>query len=179
MMKTLAAVAALTALAAPAAFADDTGLYGQLDIGKTANGDVNDFALPSGDVFGARVGQDWGMIRADVGARHISIPILSVAEASAIDYHAAVYVDLPTPISAETKAFAGIGVDYVDAEVALGSSTIDLDGDGYRLTAGLSHDFGPVTLEAAWTRLDAGLTADGFGDVDATEDTLTLGLRFG
>ncbi len=43
---------------------------------------------------------------------------------------------------------------------------------------GFNTKFGPVVMEAAWTRLDAGLEADGFGDVDLTVDTLTIGARF-
>lgn len=150
--------------------------YVGVDAGTTMNADASGFALPDGNVFGAKVGTDIGPIRAEASVARANLDIAGLASANAIEVGVGAFYDFD--LSERDALFVGVGAKYIEAEIDAFGSSISGDGKGYSYAVGYSHDFGGWTGEVSWTRTTADdLEFDGFGSVDLSYDVAKVGVR--
>lgn len=178
-MNSLKYAAAVAALIAGNAWAEqaDAATYAKISVGQTA-GEVNGINLDDGLAYGAAIGTNFGPVRVEVGVDHLAgaINFGPTLEATALDYSATAYLDLP--IGDNATVFAGAGVDYVMGEASFFGNNIDAEGDGWHYAVGASYRLAPgIVGEAQFRQVSAELDSD-FGPVDLDASEVTLGLRF-
>ena len=175
-LKYAAACAALIAGNAWDARAD-AATYAKVSVGQT-DAEVSGINLSDGDAYGAALGTNLGPVRVELGADHLAgaINFGPTIEATAIDYSATAYLDLP--IGDNAKFFAGAGLDYIDGEASFFGTDIDASGDGWHWAVGGSYRLSAdLTAEAQFRQVSATLDADFLGNVDLDANVVSLGLR--
>lgn len=177
-LKYAAAVAAMVAGNAWATNADAM-TYGKISVGQT-DAEIEGIDLSDGAAYGAAIGTNFGPVRVEAGVDHLSGSFNAFGpevEATALDYHATAYLDLP--VGDNAKAFAGVGLDYIEGQASFFGTDIDASGDGWHWAAGASYRLSEtITAEAQFRQVSANLDADFLGDVDLDASEVTLGLRF-
>lgn len=179
-MKTnlLAGIAAFAACAAMAAPADASAWYGSARVGVS---EIDAAGVPFDDglTYGAAVGTTaFDIFRVEAGVDRLTGELdlggFSI-DADALVYSATAYIDLP--VGDNASVFAGVGVDYVDAEASFFGSSIDANGNGWHWAAGGAYRFSErVIVEAQVREISADLSSP-FGDIDSKTLATTLGFR--
>ena len=157
----------------------DAMTYAKISVGQSG-AEIEGINLTDGDAYGAALGANLGPVRVEVGVDRLAGALNAFGpsiEANALDYHATAYLDLP--VGDNAKAFAGVGLDYIDGQAGFFGTDIDASGDGWHWAAGASYRLSEsITAEAQFRQVSASLDADFLGDVDLDASEVTLGLRF-
>ena len=149
--------------------------YGKLEVGVTANAEVEGFGLQDDLAYGAALGADLGVLRVEAGVSRISADVLSIAQVSALDHHATAFVDFA--LTERSTFFAGAGVDYVDAEANFFGSSLNADGKGWHYAIGGAYRLNDRMIgEVQFRHVEADMSSD-YGDFDLAADEVSVGLR--
>lgn len=174
MLKYATAFAVLIAGNAWAVSAD-AATYAKFSVGQS-DAELNGIDLGDGLAYGAGLGTNVGPVRVEAGVDHIAgtLNFGPTIEATALDYHATAYLDLPV---GNANLFAGAGLDYVDGEASFFGNTLSAEGDGWHWAVGASYRLAEgLTGEAQFRQISADLDSD-FGPVDLDASVVTIGLR--
>ncbi len=177
-MKVLGLGAAALVLA-PLAFvssANAAPFYVKASVGQTAGAAVSGVDLSDDMVYGGALGTSVGPFRIEAGADHIATKFASIVDASAWDYSATAYLDLP--LGDHASLFAGAGLDHINGSAKTPFGSFDASGNGHHFSGGLAYRFAPGVIgEAQYRRISADLDGGSFGSVNIDVDTVTAGLR--
>lgn len=154
-------------------------LYVTGHAGATQDVAVNGIDLKDGGAYGVGVGSTLGPLRVEAGVDHLTTSMdlgFASVDASALDYHANAYADIP--LGGRSSVFAGVGVDWVDASASAFGSSFSARGKGWNYAVGIAtkftdHAIGEIQLRHVSATLDSD-----FGDLDVDANVLTIGGRF-
>lgn len=177
-----AAIAALAAVSAFSAPAHASPFYVKASVGQTTNSQLGagggSIDLSDSLAYGGDVGTSFGPVRVEAGVDHLAgaINLGPTISATALDYHATGYLDLP--VGSNASVYAGAGVDYVDGSAHFFGSSISGNGTGWHYAVGAAYRLNDRMIGEVQVRhIDASLSTD-YGDVDFTSDEVTAGVRF-
>lgn len=172
-MKYLLAITSLLAVLAVAPLASAEAFYVKGEVGTTVDTQLETsyggIELNDGQVLGAYIGTAVGPVRVEAGAAHLSGDLdfgYFTVDGSALDYNATAYLDTASGF------YAGVGVDYIEAEASIGSYNLSQSGYGWHVSGGYAFAAAGGIVELQATYRDIALD-----DVDLSGTAMTVAYR--